>query len=306
MLKTNYFLTPNREYKDNLFKFIYGREENKLWLLSLYNAISGANVSDPDEIEINTVEDIVYINRKNDVSFLIGTEMYLLEHQSTFNPNLPIRGLIYFAQLYSKFGQAQERDFYSSSLVKIPSPKFYVLYNGKLDKPDMSYLKLSDAFETPSEGLEWTATMLNLNYGKNENLLKACKSLQDYSMYVKLVRDGLEKKLPTKDAVKSALDEASSLNLLDGFFKKHKSEILGMCLTEFDQEKYDYSRRMEGYDDGFEAGISQGVSKGLQQGAHDKAVETARNFLKMGLSFEQVSSGTGLPLDEVLALGNSN
>ena len=290
-MSKNYFgLSANREYKDNLFKFIYGRSENKDWLLSLYNAIAGTNVTDPDEIEINTIEDIVYINRKNDVSFLIGTEMYLLEHQSTFNPNLPIRGLIYFAQLYSKFGQAQERDFYSSSLVKIPAPKFYVLYNGKLEKPDKLFLKLSDAFESPSEGFEWTATMLNVNYGKNENLLKACKSLQDYSMYVKLVRDGLYKGLETKVAVKSALDEAVKLNLLDGFFKIHRSEVLGMCLTEFDREKYDYSRRMEGYDDGFDAG------------AHDKAVETARNFLKMGLTLEQVSTGTGLPLSEVQAL----
>ena len=290
MAKTNFFLTPNREYKDNLFKFIYGREENKNWLLSLYNSIAGTNVSDPDEIEINTVEDIVYINRKNDVSFLIGTEMYLLEHQSTFNPNLPIRGLIYFAQLYSKFGQTQDRDFYSSSLVKIPSPRFYVLYNGRLDKPDKLFLKLSDAFETQSDGFEWTATMLNVNYGKNENLLKACKSLQDYSMYVKLVREGLDKGLSTNDAVESALDEASNLNLLDGFFKRHKAEILGMCLTEFDQEKYDYSRRMEGYDEG------------RADGAHDAKLETAKSALRMGLSVEQIVSLTSLPLEEVTAI----
>ena len=286
MAKTNFFLTPNREYKDNLFKFIYGREENKNWLLSLYNSIAGTNVSDPDEIEINTVEDIVYINRKNDVSFLIGTEMYLLEHQSTFNPNLPIRGLIYFAQLYSKFGQTQDRDFYSSSLVKIPSPRFYVLYNGRLDKPDKLFLKLSDAFDTQSDGLECTATMLNVNYGKNENLLKACKSLQDYSMYVKLVREGLDKGLSTNDAVESALDEASNLNLLDGFFKRHKAEILGMCLTEFDQEKYDYSRRMEGYDDG----------------VHDAKLETARNLIQMNLSSEQISKATGLTFVELAIL----
>ena len=283
--------TPNRVYKDTLFKFIYGREENKPWLLSLYNAIAGTHITDPDEIEINTLEDVVYINRKNDVSFLIGTEMYLLEHQSTYNPNMPLRGLMYFAQLYNKYIESYDSDdLYESALIKIPSPRFFVLYNGKTDKPEKSILKLSDAFQSPVDGFEWTATQLNVNHGKNKQLLEACKSLQDYALYVKLVRDNRKKAFSTEKSVKLAIDESIRLNLLDGFFKSHKAEILGMCLTEFDQEKYDRVRRKEGYE------------KGLVKGELKAKIETAKTAFSMGLSVEQIVTLTSLPLDEVSKL----
>lgn len=95
--------TTNREYKDRLFKFIFGNPDNKEWTLSLYNAINGSNHTNPDDIILTTIEEVVYMGMKNDVSFLISDMMNFYEQQSSFNPNMPMRFFIYAGMVYSKF-----------------------------------------------------------------------------------------------------------------------------------------------------------------------------------------------------------
>ena len=139
----------NREYKDRLFKAIFGRdsEQSKRWRLDLYNALNGTSYTDPDALSLTTIENVIYITMKNDISFLIGSQMNLFEQQSSFNPNMPLRGLMYFAQLYQMYLSRQEKDLFGTTLVKIPTPSFIVFYNGDRKLPDVSYQKLSDAFE---------------------------------------------------------------------------------------------------------------------------------------------------------------
>ena len=279
-------MKQNREYKDRLFKFIFGRdcEESKRWLLSLYNALNGSNYTDTSELTLTTIENIIYITMKNDVSFLIDNQMTLYEQQSSFNPNMPLRGLMYFAELYQIYLSRKHKALFSSKLVKIPSPRFIVLYNGGINKDDVIKLKLSDSFEVPdtSGEFEWTATMININRGHNETLQKNCKPLYDYCRYVSRVKENL-KSFSLSETVNEAVDFAIRENLLDGFFKKQKMEILNMSLTEFDQEEYDYIRRQEGYEDG----------------SHDAKLETARTALGMNLSLEQIIQLTGLSEEEI-------
>ena len=118
----------NRQYQDRLFKAIFGREEHKDWLLSLYNALNGSSYTDPSAIEINTIEGIIYVTMKNDISFLIDSQINLYEQQSSYNPNMPLRGLMYFAELYQKHLTKQDRDLFTTALVKIPTPNFVVFY----------------------------------------------------------------------------------------------------------------------------------------------------------------------------------
>ena len=84
----------NREYKDSLFVYLFGNEKYKRFTLELYNAINGTHYTDEDEVEITTLEKVVYINVKNDVSFLISGKMNFYEHQSTYSANIPLRMLI--------------------------------------------------------------------------------------------------------------------------------------------------------------------------------------------------------------------
>ena len=216
----------NRQYQDRLFKAIFGREEHKDWLLSLYNALNGSSYTDPSAIEINTIEGIIYVTMKNDISFLIDSQLNLYEQQSSYNPNMPLRGLMYFAELYQKHLTRQDRDLFTTALVKIPTPNFVVFYNGSRDMPDVTKLRLSEAFEVPenSGDFEWTATMLNINSGRNKTLLQKCKPLYHYSCYVDRVKSNVRSGMTKEKAVSEAVNFAIRNDFLDGYFKIQKKQ----------------------------------------------------------------------------------
>ncbi len=167
-------MTANREHKDRLFKFIFGNPRYKEWTLSLYNAINGTNYTNAADIRLTTVEDVVYMGMKNDVSFLMGDTMSFYEQQSTYNPNMPMRYLVYIGMVYSKYIETtKDYQRYSSALQKAPTPKCVCFYNGTADKEVKKVLKLSDAFDGESD-VEVKVLMININYGHNIDLLKAC------------------------------------------------------------------------------------------------------------------------------------
>ena len=91
--------TVNRNYKDTVFRMLFSDRKN---LLSLYNAISGAHYDNPEMLEIVTLENAIYMGMKNDLAFIIDTELFLYEHQSTYNPNMPLRDLFYISSEYQK------------------------------------------------------------------------------------------------------------------------------------------------------------------------------------------------------------
>lgn len=239
--------TGNTQYKDSLFRFIFGSYENRKYLLSLCNALAGTNYNNPNDIEITTLNDVLYIKIKNDLSFILGTEMSLYEHQSSFNPNMPLRGLEYFAELYAKYIEEHNLNVYSSSIQKIPTPRYVVFYNGLRKQPDEVKLRLSDAFQKPdtSGEFEWTATMLNINYGHNRELMEKCKPLQEYSEFIQTVRE-YSCHMGLKDAIDMVIDNTNNWKYIGEFLKKCKSEVGSMLLTEFNQKLYEQELLEEG------------------------------------------------------------
>ena len=169
-------MAANREYKDRLFKFIFGNPENKEWTLSLYNAMNHSHYTDPNDIRLNTIENAVYMSMKNDVSFLIADTLNFYEQQSTFNPNMPMRFLIYAGMVYNKYVSESKRYHrYSRTLQKAPTPKCVCFYNGTDDRADRVILQLTDAFAPDSSpDIEVKVTMININFGHNKDLLEAC------------------------------------------------------------------------------------------------------------------------------------
>ena len=294
--------TTRRTFRDTLFRSIYSGKDDrsKRWLLSLYNALSGKKYTDISALEITTIDDVIYVTMKNDLSFLINSEMHLFEQQSTVNPNMPLRGLLYFAQLYQKEVAKRKLDIFGRSRIKIPSPKFVVFYNGTQEQDDIVKYRLSDLFEvSDSSGeFEWTATVININKNHNETLQKNCESLYHYCVFVDRVKANLNKKMEPKDAINEAVDFAIKGNFLEGYFKEQRMNIVGNLLTEFNQEDYDRNRRAEGFEDGVEYGKELGRSEGERK----TAIENAKNALAMGLSPEQASQITALPLEQVIAL----
>ena len=241
-------LGVNREYKDRLFRLLFGQEENKENMLSLYNALNHTAYTDPKDLTITTIDDVIYVGMKNDVSFILADSISLWEQQSSYNPNMPLRGFLYFGKLYNSYVERNRLNLYGSELLRIPSPKYVVLYNGTVEQPAEKKLKLSDAF-VHSDGtgeFEWTATMVNINPGKNEELLSSCPALGDYMTLINEIRENRTKGEDVEDAIDHAVVSCIENNVLKDFLLKHRTEVLDVCLTEFNREIYEEGIRAEG------------------------------------------------------------
>ena len=276
----------NAKYKDSLFRRVFGAEDKRSarWRLELYNALSGRNHTNPNDLEITTLENVIYIKIKNDVSFLVDSQMNLWEHQSTLNPNMPLRGLLYFAVLYQKHLVSIDEALFTTKLIKIPAPQYIVFYNGDDETEDVCKLKLSDAFiDFESQGdFEWTATMININKNHNERLHKNCKALYDYCSFINRIKSNIKNGMKQEAAIDEAIDWAAQKNLLEGLIKEQRAEVRMDLLTEFDQEQYDRIRRREGY--------------------QQKTTETALAMLKKRYPLSDILEITGLTKEKVLEL----
>ena len=255
----------NREYKDRLFKFIFGNPDNREFTLSLYNAVNGSHYTDASQIQLNIIEDAVYMSMKNDVSFLIDNTMSFYEQQSTFNPNMPMRFFIYASMLYSKYIKTSGKYYkYSSKLQKVPTPKCVCFYNGRKEQEDRTIFRLSDAFEGGSDpDIEVTVTMININYGHNQALFDACNPLQSYSWFVDRVRQYQAEIGDLGAAVDRAIDEMSDDSAIKPFLVANKAEVKLMCITEYDEEKNLAEQREEAKEEGREEGKAEGIMETL-------------------------------------------
>ena len=228
----------NPQYKDRLFNFLFGSEENKAWTLSLYNAVNGSAYTDPSEIEITTIREVMYLGMHNDVSFLIADDMTLYEQQSTYNPNMPLRLLQYAGNLYEKYVKERKMNKYGSDLLKLPVPKLVVFYNGRKDQPDEKMLYLSDSFPKGAESdIEVRVRMLNVNFGRNQELMNACKPLSEYAWLVEEVRKNniSHDETGMSSAVDKAIDEMPNDYIIKPFLEAHRAEVKGMLLTEYNE-----------------------------------------------------------------------
>ena len=296
----------NVNYKDTVFRMLFS---DKTRLLSLYNALSPKRCDDPDLLKVVTLADAIYMEVKNDIAFLVGTDIHLYEHQSTINPNMPLRFLQYIAVEYQRLTDKQ--GIYSRKLVKLPTPHFVVFYNGTESTPDHSILKLSDAFEDSAVGkdaskenkdeplmLELVVDVYNINTGHNSAIQEACSSLKGYSEFVRRTREN-QRVMPFSQAVDKAVDECIHDGILADFLQDNKAEVIGVSIFEFDREEYEKTILAQER----EESEARGIAKGRVEGAYDKAVSTAKSLLAMGLlSLEQIAEATKLPLSEVAAL----
>ena len=242
----NVSLPVNRIYKDRLYKMIFN---DKSELLKLYNAINGTHYDDPAMLTITTLDNAIYMTMENDLSFIIDMRLALYEQQSTVNPNLPLRFLMYITDIYSAY--TKDMNIYGSKKVQIPLPSFVIFYNGVKSQPNRTEFLLSELFHptTDQPALELKAVMLNINKGHNQELMNACHTLRDYSEYVARIRT-YSAEMPLTDAVEKAITECIHENILRDFLLKNRAEAKAMSIYEYDEEKTLRMFREEGYEDG--------------------------------------------------------
>ena len=251
----------NRTYKSTLFIMLFQDKNN---LLELYNAVSGKHYTDPGLLEINTLENAIYMTVKNDVSFLIDGRLSLYEHQSTYNPNLPLRFLIYISKLYSRM--TRNENLYGTKMIRIPPPEFLIFYNGKEDLPDQTPL----------------------------NLKEACRTLKEYAIYTDKVREYTEE-MELADAVERTIRECIAEGVLKDFLEKHRAEAKEMSIFEYDQEKHMRQEREEAWADGHSAGLKEGRAAGLEEARLSMIIQ----MLKNAMSEEDISRVAGVSQDEI-------
>ena len=291
---------PNaaRNYKDRIFRMVF---REKKALLALYNAMNETDYENEDDLKVTTLESALYLEMKNDVSFVLYDELLLYEHQSTKNPNLPLRNLFYVSDVYSEL--TKDLFLYGSGPVQIPEPKFVVFYNGLENMQEREVLKLSSLYAKKAEhiSLELETLVLNVNVGYNKILMERCRQLSDYAQFVSEVRKRLSKKIPLSEAVNEAVEDCIQRGILAEFLSKNRAEVIKVSIYEYDEEKVKRMFKEEcmklGMEQGKQLGIEQGKQIGIEQG-----IEQARVIFRLyisGKSEEDIARETGETIEMI-------
>ena len=284
-------------------------------LLSLYNAVNQTDYRNPEELEIVTLENAIYMGMKNDLAFIMDMNLYLYEHQSTYNPNIPLRNLFYIADEYQRL--VVQKSLYSTTIQKIPAPRFIVFYNGTKKVEDCSEFRLSSAYENPTEDpdLELRVTMLNVNDGHNNELMEHCRTLKEYAQYVARVRKyAAEPGMALEEAVERAVEECIKEGILEEFLTKNKAEVIKMSIYEYDKEFEEKKLRKAEYEagrqDGIEIGRQDGIEIGRQAGIKVGEENVLKRFiekrLRKGMTLEEIAEDLDEDIVVIQKLINDN
>lgn len=274
----------NRKYKDVLFRHLF---RDKRDLLDLYNALNGSTYRNPEELEVVTMEDVIFMKMKNDLSFIIGSQINLYEHQSTWNPNMPLRGLLYFAQQFEGLLAARGDDIYGKGRIELPTPIYIVFYNGSGMNTDNLMLYLSDSFSAGRGNgcLECTCEVININRGYNQDLMGKCHRLWEYSELSSEVEENIRKGMRREEAVHTAIDSCIERGILTDILLTEKGVVLHMLLTEYDEKKHLRNTFREGREEGLEAG----EKIGREMGRREKLKEMVEKKLARGKTVLEIA-----------------
>lgn len=290
-------MAGNREYKSDVFSMLMEDKENAL---QLYNALNDSDYDDPELVEIHTLDKGVSLSVRNDSAFVLDSNLSIYEHQSTICPNMPVRCLIYFTSIIEKI--LKSHNIYGKTLIRIPTPKFAVFYNGMEDQPEQYDLKLSDAFErvVSNPEVELTCRVYNINQGRNKELLEKCPMLRHYMIFVDYVRifhreEGYEH---LETAINKAIDRCIEENILRNFLIDNRSEVVKVTQLDYtfdrqiELERED--ARREGREEGREEGRREGRKEGQEEGRREGWLEGQKvfvtNMINRGMDDENIKS----------------
>ena len=283
-----------RNHKDTLFRMIFSTREN---LLSLYNAVNHSHYTDASELEIVTLKNAVYMNMKNDQAFLLDMQLNLYEHQSTWNPNMPLRFLMYVAKEYQML--VRNQTLYASALVKVPTPHFVVFYNGETEQEAETILRLSHSFQqkTDKPELEFMVRVLNINLDKKQEVLEACQLLKEYMLLVNKIRRYTDEYKDINQAVEQAVTECIEENILADFLRKNRAEAIEMCIFEYDDKREKELIRKAEYAEGMKEGERIGREAGKKEEA--ERIFNIYQLFRANYTENQIKEKLGMNVEEV-------
>ncbi|MCL2444480.1 MAG: Rpn family recombination-promoting nuclease/putative transposase [Treponema sp.] len=217
-------MNTNRNFKDSVFTTLFS---DPALLRELYCALRGVTLPPDVPVSINTLENALFMDIYNDISFKIGGKLVvLIEHQSSINPNMALRILFYVSAVYE--AMVDSKTLYSTKPVSIPWPEFYVLYNGQKAFPDEKIVRLSDLFEKPQDLgllekilplLDLEVRVININEGKNEAIVTRCKKLHEYSIFIAKAHAFWKESGNLEEGIKSAIKYCRKHDILNKFLE---------------------------------------------------------------------------------------
>lgn len=300
----------NREHKDRLFRRIFSKKED---LLSLYNALNNSDYTNTEDLQIYTMDDFVYMSMRNDLSFLIDMTLNVFEHQSTYNPNMPLRGFFYMSSAYQKYIALNHLDIYSSKRISLPLPQYYVFYNGTKKMPDESTLLLTDSMPhsdaAQKSSAQFSAHMVNINAGHSSGIMQRCPKLYQYSLFIEEIRQNQKQGSTLREAVGTAVDSCIRQGILTDILLGNKAEVTNMILQEYDEDLHIRNEKEISFQDGYEKGCRDAEDKILaekqraddeRKRADDITILNKILMLKLkGKSDEEIADSLHLPLETV-------
>jgi len=238
----------NRNYKDSVFRMIFGEPEK---MIELYNAIFDTDYPPDTKIDINTIEEVLHRVQKNDIAFTIdGTYIMVTEHQSTINPNMPLRDLIYILEIWKDMFETNQ--LYKRKQIKLPQPKFIVLYNGTDSLPPISEVNLSESFlgDKKNPLLNMTVLVYNVNEGVGCDLFKKSPTLYQYSQLISLIRSFQAKGPVTGQDMSEIVKTCLEKGILVDFMEEHGKRLIDFLHFELTQEENLAFEREDGFEEG--------------------------------------------------------
>ncbi len=244
-----------KEYRSNVFSMLLEEKENAL---QVFNALNDSKYEDTELVEVLRLENSIIISVRNDASFVIDGQLNIYEHQSTYNPNMPLRGLFYFVDIVKKL--VNDKDLYGKKLIQIPTPHFCVFYNGVNERPKEEIFRLSDAFEKKTEQpeLELLCRCININPGKNVDFLDKCQVIREYTLFIERVNHNRKNGFDYREAIENAIDECIKDKILVEFLKTRRNEVLEVMTIDMTWERREELIRQEEREEGRAEGREEG------------------------------------------------
>lgn len=277
----------SKKYRDGLFRD-YFSDKNRL--LDLCNALLGTDGKNPDEIIVNTLDGVFFGKLKNDLSCVYKNNfLVMIEHQSTPNENMPLRMLFYVAELLKQYIEPFKEKIYQLNQIELPTPKFYLFYNGRKDEPEQRQMKLSTAFKNFS-GLELVVNFYNLNEGNNEEFLQKSRTVYNYCFFVNRVEKNLRDGMIRDKAIKEAIDYCINCDVMAEYLKDRRKEVISMLGFEYDE---DLARKAR--DD-----------EVREETREENTIEIVKNLLLAKTPLKYIVAATGWSEEKILKFTGEN
>ena len=279
MEQNNTMQQSNREVKSSAFTTYFSDPQNAA---QLYSALEGVEVS-PEDIHFTTLEGVLFVARKNDMAFTVKNRVLVIsEHQSTVNNNMPLRDVIYYGRTMEKL--IDPKTLYRRKLVTIPTPAFYVFYNGDEPYPAEKVMKLSDAYldKCKAPMLEISVKVININLPENHALLSQCRPLYEYSWFIQRIKDYMADGMNRDSAITQTIKDCEREGIMVDFVRKHGTEAVNMLFTQFNLDDAMEVR--------YEEGVEDGIEKGIERGELLKLIQQVQRKQQKGLSIEDIAA----------------